>query len=307
MNQKRLETNRTRTVTLFLLSALLALAPLLSACQAPTSMAASASTATLPEPAKATATLTATVAAQPTVTPTRAAPTQIAAPTLTPASNAGQSAVQVTVDASGVAQDLSLEVVPAVPPSADAPWWAAMPEYTLLTLHGYPIADHLLQPQIFVYPVQELGVNETAAQVAEGLQTLLQNQQVGESLPYLPLYNARQVIHPQIKYLDFRNGQGVRFLTWYSQGIVPINNHELHYTYQGLTSDGQYYVAAVLPVNLPGLPADERATDPLPPDLSNDYPKYVADTADMLNQQPADAFTPDLSKLDAMMQSIEVR
>ena len=42
----------------------------------------------------------------------------------------------IAVDLSGVAQDLTAQVIDAVPPSEDAPWWAAMPEYTLLTLQG---------------------------------------------------------------------------------------------------------------------------------------------------------------------------
>jgi hypothetical protein len=250
---------------------------------------------------------TATMSTPAEATTNRAAPDRTATPTLSPAGNAGPSAASVAVDVSGVADAVSLEVVASVPPSADAPAWAAMPEYTLLTLEGYPIADHLLQPQIFVFPVQGLGVNEIAAQVSQSLQVLLQNHQVGESMPYLPLYNARQMIHPQVKYLDVQNGQGVRFVTWYSQGIVPINNHDLHYTYQGLTSDGQYYVAAVLPVNLPGLSANAQAMDDLPSDFATNYAQYVADTADMLDQQSAGPYTPDLSKLDAMIQSIEVK
>ena len=91
--------------------------------------------------------------------------------------------------------------------------------------------------------------------------------------------------------------------TWYSQGMMPINNQELLYTYQGLTSDGHYYVAVVLPINLPGLPADAQDTNNLP----SDFAKYVADTADLLDQQPAGTFTPDLVKLDAMIESIEVK
>jgi hypothetical protein len=234
-------------------------------------------------------------------------PSQATAPTLTPADSAGPSAAPVTVDISGVAQDLTLEVVAAVPPSPDAPWWEAMPQHTLLMLQGYSITGHLTEPQVFVYPVKDLEVNEVAGKVAEGLQTLLQTQQVGEGMPYLPLYNAAQVMHAQVKYLDFKNGQGVRFLTLYSQGIMPINNRELVYTYQGLTSDGEYYVAAVLPVNLPELPTDDQDTANLPPDFSNNYPKYLADTVAMLDQQLASAYTPDLSKLDAMVQSIEIK
>jgi hypothetical protein len=95
-------------------------------------------------------------------------------------------------------------------------------------------------------------------------------------------------------------------VTWYSQGDWPINNRELLYTYQGLTRDGKYYVAAVLPVALPGLPADAQDTDNLPSGFTTHYIQYVADTAAMIDQQPAGAFTPDLGKLDAMMQSIEI-
>ena len=68
-------------------------------------------------------------------------------------------------------------------------------------------------------------------------------------MPFLPLFNAAQVMHTHLQYLDFKNGQGLRYLTEFDQGIIPINNYELIYTYQGLTGDGKYYVAAVLPVN----------------------------------------------------------
>ena len=46
-------------------------------------------------------------------------------------------------------------------------------------------------------------------------------------------------MHSQVQYLDFKNGTGVRYLTQFDQGILPINNYELVYTYQGLTSDGK--------------------------------------------------------------------
>ncbi len=283
-----------RTNSVIMIS--LALMLLLSACNVPTSAPA----ATQPSSAESTASHTATVAQ-----PIEAAPTQ------TPADNTEQGAPSkpplLTVDVNGVAQDVTSQVVASVPPSTDGPWWEAMPQYTLLTLQGYPITNHLMQPQIFVYPVKDLESNEVAGKVAQSLQTLLQNQQVDQTLPFLPPYNAAQVMHAQEKFLDFKNGKGVRFLTEYDQAPLPINNHELIYTYQGLTSDGKYYVAAVLPVNLPGLPATENATEALPADFMDNFLKYLADTVDKLNQQPVSAYTPDLSKLDAMMQSIEIK
>lgn len=99
------------------------------------------------------------------------------------------------------------------------------------------------------------------------LQILLQNHQAGEYLPFLPLFNAHQVMHTSLQYLDFKNGTGLRYLTWFSQGIMPINNYELIYTNQGLTSDGKYYVAAVLPVTHPNLPSDGKVTGNEPPEF----------------------------------------
>lgn len=244
----------------------------------------------------------------PAPTETSTNPVDTAAPTEAPAEETGQGAPAVTIDLNGVAQDFTSQVIEAVPASADHPWWEAMPQYMQLTLQGYPISGHLMQAQIYVYPVEDLGVNEVAGQVPESLQALLQSQQAGDLIPYLPPYNAAQVMHAQVGYLDFKNGSGVRYLTQFDQAVLPINNYELHYTFQGLTSDGKYYVAAVLPVNLPGLPADGNVDlDNPPANFVEDFPAYLAGTVDMLNGQPASAFTPDLSTLDAMMGSLEIK
>jgi len=210
---------------------------------------------------------------------------------------------EVSLDYSAVAQNVSDEIVPAQPFSNEAPYWNAWPEYRLLTLQGYLVANHLHKPQIFIYPVADMAAaNEGMAMIAAQLQTLLQTRQTGETLPYLPLYNASQVMHAQVQFLDFKNGSGVRFLTQHDQGTLPINNYELVYTFQGLTSDGRYYLSAVLPVNHPNLPADDTVNE----DLMNDFLGYLARTAAMLNEQPAASFTPDLSALDALVRSIEV-
>jgi hypothetical protein len=263
--------------------ALAALMLLLTACNIPT---------TVPIPA-----------------PTEAAAPKGAASTQAPSDNMAPGTTAVTVDVSGVAQNVTLEAVAAVAQRADGPWWEGMPQHTQLTLQGYPVANHAYKPQIFVYPVKDLPVNENAAKIAQDLQSLLQSQQAGDTLPKLPLEpSATQVLHAQVKYLDFKNGKGVRYLAQYGNGFAPINNQLLHYTYQGLTSDGKYYVAVVLPVTLSSLPADSQLSDELVKMIDDKkYPQYLADTAAMLNQQAASAFAPNLSKLDALVQSIEVK
>jgi hypothetical protein len=126
-------------------------------------------------------------------------------------------------------------------------------------------------------------------------------------MPFLPLFNAAQVMHAQTQYLNFKNGQGLRFLTAFSQGNVPINNYELIYTFQGLTSDGKYYVAAVLPVNHPSLPADGKVTGKEPPEFTSDYSSYLSNVVKILNSQAANTFIPDLTQLDAMISSLEIK
>jgi hypothetical protein len=127
------------------------------------------------------------------------------------------------------------------------------------------------------------------------------------ALPFLPLLNARQVMHAHVKNLDFKNGQGLRYLTWYSQGVVPVNNYELIYTYQGLTGDGNFYVSAILPVNHPSLPEDGTITSNEPPEFNSDYDSYLTNVVTNLDQGAANSFFPDISQLDAMISSLEIK
>jgi hypothetical protein len=165
-----------------------------------------------------------------------------------------------------------------------------------------------MMPQLFIYPVDELQeVNEGAAEIVASLQNLLQAPQEIPFMPFLPQFNAAQVIHFHVQYLDFKSGQGLRYLTEFDQAFIPINNYELIYTYQGLTSDGRYYVAAVLPVNHPSLPADASVTGNEPEEFTNDFQAYLANVVGSLNPQAANTFTPDLTQLDAMMASLEIK
>jgi hypothetical protein len=254
---------------------------LLSACSS------TGSTVTLPDP---------------TATFTPVPPTVTVATTAVPATNGSP---QVSLDTGSVAIGFQTETVTA---SSDGPYWEVLPAYTRLTLQGYPISNHLLTPQIFIYPVQELkAVNEGTVPIITSLQTLLQPPQEIPIMPFMPLFNAQQVMHAHVQYLDFQNGQGLRYLTQYDQAFIPINNYELIYTYQGLTADGNYYVAAVLPVSHPSLPADAAVTGNEPPEFSSDFPTYLQNVVASLNPQAANTFTPDLTQLDAMMGSLEVR
>jgi hypothetical protein len=232
--------------------------------------------------------------------------TSVTSPTPTqPISNGDPAGI--TLDYAALAQNFSVENVAAVPASPDAPYWEAAPQYRRLTLQGYQVSNHLFKPQIFIYPVADLAsANEAMSKIAGNLQTLLQNQQTGDQLPFLPLFNAAQALHAQVQTRDFKGGKGVRFLTQLAHGMVAVNNHELVYIFQGLTNDGKYYIAAVLPVTNPSLPADSKLSDEQNKAL-NDYPAYRSGMVTLLNQQAPESFTPGLNQLDELISSIEVK
>jgi len=157
-------------------------------------------------------------------------------------------------------------------------------------------------------PDQDKAPSERASNTIADLQQLLVDRPATpEAIPFLPLFNAAQMMRTQVAYIDFQSGTGVRFLTHYAQAYVPINNHELFYTFQGLTDDGNSYVAAILPVSHPTLPADQMAYEGGDlAALAENFDTYIADIEQQLNAQDASSFTPDLDLLDAMIGSLEV-
>ncbi len=217
-------------------------------------------------------------------------------------------ALAISLNTGSIATSYVTDVVPAVDSSANGPYWDLLPEYTSLTLQNYPISRHNMMPQIFIYPAQVLGkVNDGAGKIVASLQSLLTSQQDIPKMPFMPLINAAQVMHSKLEYLDFKNGKGLRYLTQFDQALLPINNNELIYTYQGLTSDGKYYVAAVMPVNHPSLPMNVNVTGNEPPEFRSDFPLYLANVVNSLTSQPSNSFTPDLTQLDAVLSSLEIK
>ena len=124
------------------------------------------------------------------------APTAALEPTATmvPTVPSSDGSIRFTMDTGNLTNGFQIETVAAVPASANGPYWELLPEYTRVTLQGYPLSNHLMKPQIFIYPVNDLEkVNEGAGRIVASLQTLLQSPQEIPNMPFLPLFNAAQV------------------------------------------------------------------------------------------------------------------
>ncbi|HEX9796604.1 MAG TPA: hypothetical protein VGA52_06390 [Anaerolineales bacterium] len=201
------------------------------------------------------------------------------------------------------------ESITAVPESDSVAPWDVGPEHVRLTLEGYLLPETFHLPRIYVYPAAEFtAMNETAGGVIDRLRSFLVSPPATfeRGIPFLPPFNAAQMLRAQVRFVDFQEGSGVRFLTLYGQAYRIVNNHELFYTFQGLTHDDAYYVAAILPVSHPNLPAQGD----IPPDefeaFAEDFDGHIAASEAALNGYPDESFMPDLSLLDALLGGLQI-
>jgi hypothetical protein len=202
------------------------------------------------------------------------------------------------------------ETVPAVGPAGPAvAEWEVEPEHVRFSFDGYILPETFHEPRIVVYPVSDFeATSEIAGRIIAALRrSLAEKPTVPEATPLVPPFNAGQLMRTQLAYVDFQNGTGMRFLTQLGQAYAPINNHEVFYAFQGITHDGQYYVAAILPASHPTLPTD--GTEIPGSDygaFAENFQSYASDVEQQLDAQDASSFTPDLSLLDAMIQSLKI-
>jgi hypothetical protein len=186
------------------------------------------------------------------------------------------------------------------------PW--QLPQYTNVVLSGYALPDQPLFQWIHVYRLADfLAVRPQASAGVDALKSLIAGGAPGpKALPVLDLFGAAQEFHAQYKVVSFAGGGGIRFISQYAQYYAPINSHDMFLIFQGLTSDEQYYISAVLRISNPILPVDSST---IPGGLTaeqfgNQFDTYIADITTKLNAQPEASFVPGIPLLDALVQSI---
>jgi len=205
-----------------------------------------------------------------------------------------------------LASGYTCETIPESPEGMEV-----YPQCTKLTLQGYVLSDKFFNPHISVFPVQRY--NELLPDVIPGrisdLQALIGGGAPGDSMPLLPVFNAAQEFYVKYEVLPFVSGEGIRFLTEYAQFYDPINNHDMFYTYQGLTTDGKYWISLIFPVSHPSLP--ENGNNPpggqSVEDFGNNFNSYIAGITSDLEAQPPQSFTPGLGVLKTLVSSITIQ
>ena len=133
-------------------------------------------------------------------------------------------------------------------------------------------------------------------------------------MPFLPMWEAHQAFISNVKYVNFRNGKGVFFLTQWDNETSRIANDGLEYAFQGITIDGKYYVYAEFSVSTPTLPnGDEpevaawNEKNYLLPRQSKSYQDYVRRVVARLEALRGDQFQPKLELFERLISSLEVQ
>jgi hypothetical protein len=199
-----------------------------------------------------------------------------------------------------------------VPEAADTslPPMGVNPQYSKLTLVGYPLTGRLMVPHIDVFPVQryrELMPDLVNPRV-EKLQNLIGGAAPGsDTLPLLPIFNAAQMFYAQYAVVHFQNGNGIRYVTMYAQAYYPVNNHDMFFSFQGMTADGKYWISLIVPISHPSLPENGDNPPGGYDAFVKNFDSYIAQTTQELNGKPPESFVPSILALDALVQSMVVQ
>ncbi|MGD0174040.1 MAG: hypothetical protein ABSC61_06370 [Anaerolineales bacterium] len=253
------------------------------------------------------------VTPQPGVTDTKSTshkPTKIATETVSvtetdtpmPATNVSCNELSFYLDPT-LASSIQCETIPqAISPTGIG----TNPQYTKVSLEGYILSDRFMKPVISVFPLDKFSQLLPDAINADvtALQAMIAGGAPGSNdLPLLPIQYARQLFFAQYNIVAFTNGSGYHIVTEYAQAYYPINNHEMFFSYQGITSDGKYWISVILPISHPSLP--ENGDNP-PADLYNNPDPYYAQMTSQLNGVLPKSFVPSIVKLNALIKSITI-
>lgn len=191
-----------------------------------------------------------------------------------------------------------------------------MPGYRQFSFIGYPVVGNYQSPYLYVMPVAEFpDSTQIYGQRLLQLQTLLRDRPVLTAragadqiaYPILPVMNAAQTLVSQPQYMRFGNGEGLRYITYYSQSPLPLNATDLFYVYVGLSDDGANVVAAIFPLHVGFLPEGQAVYDIADYEqFAMNYLSYLNGVVLQTNVMSDISFNPQIHLLDEIINSLIV-
>jgi len=179
----------------------------------------------------------------------------------------------------------------------------------LIDLKGYPGPVVRYQgPAIRVFTTTglELGYPhnvENARKVIEG------NAPDSGIYPALPIISGKTQIQLRMLPINFQSGKGFRYLEYENTPTLEtIQDEYMNYIFQGISTDGKYYISVIMPVTMPflietiSMAATQVAT------LKTPVPNEILFLPILQKLQSADdaQFNPSLAVLDDIVRSIKL-
>ena len=211
--------------------------------------------------------------------------------------------------------------VPGQPTDVEQPSGPDVP-HLAFTLYGHR-SEGAKVPRVGVAPgvvrfyrTADLAGSDQASQELESLTSLLSGRPdlaafmevaddgSGDPLSFLPVFPAAQVIRARAQYVETPQLAGIAYVTAYRQDVYPFAAGDFWYTFQGLSADGSWYVAADFVVDASMFPEEVTAKDADRIADPDHYPAYLEDSVQALNEAAPDDFAPPLTTIDALVRSV---
>ena len=154
-----------------------------------------------------------------------------------------------------------------------------------------------IEPQVTFYLLDDLmKTSFTLLNPVMNLRDLLENIRGGYTtldsvttpVPLLPMQVKEQTAAALPQIIDFESGSGLRTVVAYSDPISSgMGSTELYYSWQGVSTDNNYYISAIFPL------------------VNNNLNGKPVSAADWQNI-PASDFQPSLDQLDYFVRSIVI-
>lgn len=141
---------------------------------------------------------------------------------------------------------------------------------TAIYFSNYESLQSSIPPQVTFYLIDDLGktsfdlldigfaLSDTISNIDPEYATV---EEVYQQVPFLPYQILERTANGLPLQLNFATGSGIRTVVSFAEYISAISgNSNLYYSYQGVSSDGRYYISAVFPLRsavLNGQPAAE--------------------------------------------------
>lgn len=167
--------------------------------------------------------------------------------------------------------------------------------YRSTALEGYPIATRQLTT------LQRLLAERPDPATLEA-----SDVDAPPSVPYLPIPEAGQPIVARVAYIDTPELSGVAYVTGFRQDVSPFARDDFWYTFQGLSADGQWYVAVNWVIRAGMFPRTLTERDYQRAGSSaSRWSRYIRRSVATLDAAAPTEFRPSLDTLDALVRSID--